>query len=47
LSRGLIEAMSGTLSPEGTPGGGLTMTISLAAVTRPIPEPVQTARERS
>jgi two-component system sensor histidine kinase KdpD len=47
LSRGLIEAMSGTLSPEGTPGGGLTMTISMAAVTRPIPEPVQTARERS
>ena len=46
LSRGLIEAMSGTLSPEGTPGGGLTMTISLPAVTRPIPEPVQTAGER-
>ena len=35
LSRGLVEAMSGTLSPEGTPGGGLTMTISLPAVTRP------------
>jgi two-component system sensor histidine kinase KdpD len=32
LSRGLVEAMSGTLSPEGTPGGGLTMTISLPAV---------------
>jgi two-component system, OmpR family, sensor histidine kinase KdpD len=47
LSRGLIEAMSGTLSPEETPGGGLTMTISLPAVTRPIPEPVQTAGERS
>jgi two-component system sensor histidine kinase KdpD len=38
LSRGLIEAMSGTLSPEGTPGGGLTMTISLLAVTQPISE---------
>jgi two-component system sensor histidine kinase KdpD len=36
LSRGLIEAMSGTLSPEGTPGGGLTMTISLPAATQPI-----------
>ena len=36
LSRGLIEAMSGTLSPEGTPGGGLTMTISLPAVTQTI-----------
>jgi two-component system sensor histidine kinase KdpD len=31
LSRGLVEAMSGTLSPEGTPGGGLTMIISLPA----------------
>jgi two-component system, OmpR family, sensor histidine kinase KdpD len=47
LSRGLIEAMSGTLSPEGTPGGGLTMTTSMPAVTRPLPEPLQTARERS
>ena len=28
--------MSGTLSPEGTPGGGLTMTISLPAATQPI-----------
>jgi len=36
LSRGLIESMSGTLSPEGTPGGGLTMTISLPAVTQTI-----------
>jgi two-component system, OmpR family, sensor histidine kinase KdpD len=34
LSRGLVEAMSGTLTPEGTPGGGLTMTISLPAATR-------------
>ena len=31
LSRGLVEAMSGTLEPEDTPGGGLTMTISLPA----------------
>ena len=29
LSRGLTEAMQGTLTPEDTPGGGLTMTISL------------------
>ena len=35
LSRGLVEAMSGTLSPEATPGGGLTMTISLPAATPP------------
>ncbi|MBO0822882.1 MAG: sensor histidine kinase KdpD [Actinobacteria bacterium] len=33
LSRGLTEAMSGTLEPDETPGGGLTMTLSLPAVT--------------
>jgi two-component system, OmpR family, sensor histidine kinase KdpD len=32
VSRGLTEAMRGTLAPEETPGGGLTMTISLPAV---------------
>jgi two-component system sensor histidine kinase KdpD len=31
LARGLTEAMDGTLSAEDTPGGGLTMTISLPA----------------
>ena len=29
LARGLVEAMGGTLEPEETPGGGLTMVISL------------------
>ncbi len=29
LSRGLAEAMGGTLEPDDTPGGGLTMTLSL------------------
>lgn len=29
LSRGLVEAMEGTLEPEDTPGGGLTMVMSL------------------
>ena len=29
LSRGLVEAMSGALTPEDTPGGGLTMVIGL------------------
>ncbi len=29
LSRGLTEAMGGTLTPEDTPGGGLTMVVSL------------------
>jgi two-component system sensor histidine kinase KdpD len=35
VSRGLTEAMGGTLEPEKTPGGGLTMTISLPAVADP------------
>jgi two-component system sensor histidine kinase KdpD len=35
VSRGLTEAMRGTLQPEQTPAGGLTMTVSLpAAVSR-------------
>ena len=33
LSRGLTEAMGGTLEPRETPGGGLTMVISLPAAT--------------
>jgi len=33
LSRGLTEAMDGTLNPEETPGGGLTMTLTLPAAT--------------
>ncbi|MFI1095457.1 ATP-binding protein [Streptomyces sp. NPDC020917] len=42
LSRGLTEAMGGTLTPEETPGGGLTMVVSLpAAGGSPVPhEPV-------
>jgi two-component system, OmpR family, sensor histidine kinase KdpD len=35
LSRGLTEAMGGTLEPEDTPGGGLTMAISLPAAPAP------------
>jgi two-component system sensor histidine kinase KdpD len=34
LSRGLTEAMGGSLDPEDTPGGGLTMTLSLPAAPR-------------
>jgi two-component system sensor histidine kinase KdpD len=33
LSRGLTEAMGGTLTPEDTPGGGLTMILALPAVS--------------
>jgi len=32
LSRGLAEAMGGSLEPETTPGGGLTMVLRLPAV---------------
>ncbi|HXZ73683.1 MAG TPA: ATP-binding protein, partial [Streptosporangiaceae bacterium] len=36
LSRGLTEAMGGTIEPEETPGGGLTMVLSLPAA--PVPD---------
>jgi two-component system sensor histidine kinase KdpD len=39
LSRGLAEAMGGTLEPENTPGGGLTMVLSLPAVPTPASRP--------
>jgi len=35
VSRGLTEAMRGNLQPAQTPGGGLTMTMSLSAAPRP------------
>jgi two-component system sensor histidine kinase KdpD len=34
VSLGLTEAMHGTLEPEETPGGGLTMAISVRAAPR-------------
>ena len=34
LSRGLAEAMGGTLTAEDTPGGGLTMTVSVPVVAQ-------------
>jgi two-component system sensor histidine kinase KdpD len=34
LSRGLTEAMGGTLTPEQTPGGGLTMILALPTASR-------------
>ena len=46
LSRGLAEAMGGTLTAEDTPGGGLTMTVSLPAVTEPGYEYEPGQRER-
>ncbi len=38
LSRGFTEGMGGTLTPEDTPGGGLTMVISLPLAGTPAPE---------
>ncbi len=41
LSRGLTEAMDGSLTPESTPGGGLTMTVALPvadAAHEPVPD---------
>ena len=35
LARGLTEAMNGTLVPEDTPGGGLTMILTLPAAATP------------
>jgi len=32
LSRGLTDAMGGSLSADDTPGGGLTMTVTLPVV---------------
>ncbi len=40
LARGLTEAMGGSLTPEETPGGGLTMVVSLAAASSPDPDEV-------
>lgn len=38
LSKGFTEGMGGTLSPEDTPGGGLTMVIALSAAEAAVPE---------
>ncbi|MEU1273377.1 ATP-binding protein [Streptomyces sp. NPDC005799] len=36
LARGLTEAMNGSLTPEDTPGGGLTMVVSLPFAPQPL-----------
>jgi two-component system sensor histidine kinase KdpD len=36
VARGLTEAMGGTLTAEDTPGGGLTIVVSLPAAARPV-----------
>ncbi|MEU0688076.1 sensor histidine kinase, partial [Streptomyces uncialis] len=39
VARGFTEALGGTLAAEDTPGGGLTMVLSLKAAARPGPAP--------
>ncbi|MBL3699576.1 sensor histidine kinase [Leucobacter luti] len=46
LSKGFVEAMGGTLEPEDTPGGGLTMVVSLPAAPAPGPVPPGSAASR-
>ncbi|HEY3873535.1 MAG TPA: ATP-binding protein [Actinocrinis sp.] len=43
LARGLTESMGGTLAPERTPGGGLTMVVALPAAPTPAQEQEQSA----
>ncbi len=45
LSRGLTESMGGSLVPEATPGGGLTMVIRLPVGPLPAPTPGPAAFE--
>jgi two-component system sensor histidine kinase KdpD len=49
LSHGLTEAMGGTLTAEDTPGGGLTMTVSVPVAAEPgyQCEPGQREREEA
>jgi two-component system sensor histidine kinase KdpD len=47
LSRGLTEAMGGTLTADDTPGGGLTMTVSLPVAAEPHYECEPGRRERA
>ncbi|MFF5249536.1 DUF4118 domain-containing protein [Streptosporangium sp. NPDC000095] len=44
LSRGLAEAMAGTLLPEETPGGGLTMILTLPVSSPSRPRPPEERR---
>ncbi|WP_272941271.1 sensor histidine kinase [Kribbella flavida] len=46
LARGLAEAMGGSLRPEDTPGGGLTMVVSMPSATMAEDAPVPGRLER-
>ena len=47
LSRGFVEGMGGTMQAEDTPGGGLTMVISLPAAELPSIDPITTDTPRA
>ena len=47
LARGLVEAMGGELRPEDTPGGGLTMVVTVPARPVPAARPAAGSREAS
>ncbi len=42
VARGLAEAMAGTLAADDTPGGGLTMVLTLPGLPGPVAEPLTT-----
>jgi two-component system sensor histidine kinase KdpD len=44
LARGLTEVMGGTLAPEDTPGGGLTMVVSVKAASTDTSTPPEPGR---
>ena len=46
LARGLAEAMGGTLVPEDTPGGGITMVLSLPAARDKVGDPLGQADQQ-
>ena len=47
LSKGFVEGMGGTMQAEDTPGGGLTMVISLPAAELPSIDPITTDTPRA
>ncbi|MDN5724357.1 MAG: DUF4118 domain-containing protein [Propionibacteriales bacterium] len=47
LSKGFVEGMGATLSPEDTPGGGLTMVVTLAESGGPVVDPAGAESVRS
>ncbi|MFJ8001973.1 ATP-binding protein [Streptomyces sp. NPDC096310] len=41
VARGFVDAMGGTLAAEDTPGGGLTMVLTLSAAAGPVPARIE------